>query len=177
MVAFLSSGSGTNVTSRMGPTIAGMNFILWGPEGQRTLSHRNIIVLFEEAINHIFILNKERTNLIMWQTKQQQNMKPDNKKILSCYSPCITCREWIHSSTNSVITEALPDGPAHSPRLYHISLILNPIVFLMSPYLQQNSIKALLKYALQPQQKWHKRCANGKWWQNAVICIWFKSYI
>lgn len=79
MVAFLSSGSGTNVTSRMGPTIAGMNFILWGPEGQRTLSHRNIIVLFEEAINHIFILNKERTNLIMWQTKQQQNMKPDNK--------------------------------------------------------------------------------------------------
>lgn len=80
MVAFLSSGSGTNVTSRMGPTIAGMNFILWGPEGQRTLSHRNIIVLFEEAINHIFILNKERTNLIMWQTKQQQNMKPDNKK-------------------------------------------------------------------------------------------------
>lgn len=33
MVAFLSSGSGTRVASRMGPTMAGMNFILWGPEG------------------------------------------------------------------------------------------------------------------------------------------------
>lgn len=37
MVAFLSSGSGTSVTSRMGPTMAGMNFILWGPEGEETL--------------------------------------------------------------------------------------------------------------------------------------------
>lgn len=31
MVALRSSGSGTSVTSRIGPTIAGMNFILWGP--------------------------------------------------------------------------------------------------------------------------------------------------
>lgn len=31
MVAFRSSGSGTRVTSRIGPTIAGINFILWGP--------------------------------------------------------------------------------------------------------------------------------------------------
>lgn len=37
MVAFLSSGSGTSVTSRMGPTMAGMNFILCGPEGQQNI--------------------------------------------------------------------------------------------------------------------------------------------
>lgn len=32
MVAFRSSTSGVNVTSRMGPTMEGMNLILWGPE-------------------------------------------------------------------------------------------------------------------------------------------------
>ena len=32
MVAFQSSTSGVNVTSRMGPTMDGMNLILWGPE-------------------------------------------------------------------------------------------------------------------------------------------------
>lgn len=32
MVAFRSSISGVNVTSRMGPTMDGMNLILWGPE-------------------------------------------------------------------------------------------------------------------------------------------------
>ena len=32
MVAFRSSTSGVNVTSRMGPTMDGMNLILWGPE-------------------------------------------------------------------------------------------------------------------------------------------------
>lgn len=31
MVAFLRSGSGTNVASRIGPTIAGMNLIFSGP--------------------------------------------------------------------------------------------------------------------------------------------------
>lgn len=31
MVAFRSSISGTSVISRIGPTISGMNFILWGP--------------------------------------------------------------------------------------------------------------------------------------------------
>lgn len=36
MVALRSSASGTRVTSRMGPTIAGMNFILLGPEGARS---------------------------------------------------------------------------------------------------------------------------------------------
>lgn len=38
MVAFLSSGSGTSVTSRMGPTMAGMNFILLGPGGAANIT-------------------------------------------------------------------------------------------------------------------------------------------
>ncbi len=36
MVAFLSSGSGTNVASRIGPTIAGINFILCLPGSDMT---------------------------------------------------------------------------------------------------------------------------------------------
>ena len=121
MVAFRSSGSGISVTSRMGPTIAGMNFILLGPEGRRAPPRDT----YQNRGNKPTTARRRR--VITQQTKGGAAVQP-LVIVLTLYS----------TAAASCISAAA--AAADSPRLYHMSLILKPMVFLMSPYLRRNSI-------------------------------------
>lgn len=89
MVAFRSSGSGTRVTSRMGPTMAGMNFILWGPEGptecryhagkekKNPKTYISKCDLRKKAISFASASETKRTNLITLQTENSSAPRPD----------------------------------------------------------------------------------------------------
>ncbi len=67
MVAFLSSGSGTNVASRIGPTIAGINFILCWPGSdisghQKNLNMHSVSANKDKQYNSDFTLYKSHLN-------------------------------------------------------------------------------------------------------------------
>lgn len=64
MVAFLSSGSGTSVTSRMGPTMAGINFNLCGPEGQQNITTQKYYGLICEGnmLHFTSLQTEEKSN-------------------------------------------------------------------------------------------------------------------
>lgn len=51
------------------------------------------------------------------------------------------------AAAGSCINNAAAAKVADSPRLYHMSLILKPMVFLMSPYLRRSSIKGQVNHA------------------------------
>lgn len=64
IVAFLSSGSGTSVTSRIGPTMAGMNLILWGPARDLNSNTPSDRIGISQGLKHI--IHTKPTLLKMW---------------------------------------------------------------------------------------------------------------
>lgn len=157
MVAFRSSTSGVSVTSRMGPTMDGMNLILWGPEmkvsedmkknnftGSKVLQSSSTGPIRKEKVyvgksiqkwvtKYCFLITcdvvRDRQVNLHFQTHREINLrilgiKMEKNSLWDACRPGVVCGPvWV----------------IHSPRLYHMSRILKPISFLMSPYLGRRS--------------------------------------